>query len=41
MLAKAGVILARTGADENRVWVRGSFARYMAEWTLDVSVEDR
>jgi sarcosine oxidase subunit gamma len=41
ILAKAGVILARTGTDEFRVWVRASFARYLAEWLLDASVEYR
>jgi sarcosine oxidase subunit gamma len=41
VLAKAGVILARTTPDEYRVWVRASFARYLAEWVIDASLEYR
>ncbi len=41
MLAKAQVVLARPGADDYRVWVRASFARYLAEWLIDASVEYR
>ncbi len=41
MLAKAGVLLARTGGDEYRVWVRASFARYLVAWLIDASIEYR
>jgi sarcosine oxidase subunit gamma len=41
LLAKAGVMLARTDADTYRVWVRASFARYLAAWIIDASLEYR
>ena len=41
LLAKAGVVIARTNADEYRVWVRASFARYLTEWSIDASAEYR
>ena len=41
LLAKAAVILARSGPDQYRVWVRASFARYPAAWLMDASVEYR
>jgi sarcosine oxidase subunit gamma len=41
LLAKAGVIVARTAPDQYRVWVRASFARYLAAWLIDASVEYR
>jgi sarcosine oxidase subunit gamma len=41
LLAKAGVIVARTDPDEYRVWVRASFARYLAAWIIDASLEYR
>ena len=41
LLAKARVILARTGSDEYRLWVQASFARYVAVWLMDASVEYR
>lgn len=41
LLAKAGVMLARTGSAEYRVWVRASFARYLALWLIDASIEYR
>lgn len=41
LLAKAGVMLARTNVDEYRVWVRASFARYLATWVIDASLEYR
>ena len=40
-LAKAGVALARTGVEEYRCWVRASYARYLAWWLIDASVEYR
>ncbi len=41
LLAKAGIMLARTADDEYRLWVRASFARYLAAWLIDASVEYR
>ncbi|MBA2445254.1 MAG: sarcosine oxidase subunit gamma [Nocardioidaceae bacterium] len=41
LLAKAGVALARTDVDQYRVWVRASFARYLATWLIDASLEYR
>jgi|KBSSwiStaDraftv2_1062776.scaffolds.fasta_scaffold14938_5 sarcosine oxidase subunit gamma len=41
LLAKAAVIVARSGPDQYRVWVRASFARYLAMWLMDASVEYR
>lgn len=41
LIAKAGVMLARTSDEEYRVWVRASFARYLATWIIDASVEYR
>jgi sarcosine oxidase subunit gamma len=41
VLAHAPVILQPLGADEFRVLVRASFARYLAEWLLDAAVEYR
>ena len=41
LLAKAGVVVARTADQEYRVWVRASFARYLAAWVMDASVEYR
>ncbi|MBA2559525.1 MAG: sarcosine oxidase subunit gamma [Propionibacteriales bacterium] len=41
LLAKTGVVLARTAEDEYRVWVRASFARYLGAWIIDASVEYR
>lgn len=41
LLAKAGVMLARTDVDAYRVWVRASFARYLAAWIIDASLEYR
>jgi len=41
LLAKAAVIVARSGLDQYRVWVRASFARYLAMWLMDASVEYR
>lgn len=41
LLAKAGVMVARIGDEEYRVWVRASFARYLAAWIIDASVEYR
>lgn len=35
LLAKAPVILERTGDDVYRIYVRSSFAAYLAEWLLD------
>ena len=40
-LAKAGVVLARVDEDAYRLWVRASFARYLAAWLLDASSEHR
>ena len=36
-LAKAGVVVLRTDQDAYRLWVRASFARYLAAWLLDAS----
>ncbi len=41
LLAKAGIMLARTDVDEYRVWVRASFARYLVTWIIDASIEYR
>ena len=39
MLARANVILAALSADEMRIHVRASFARYLAAWLLDAAQE--
>ncbi|MBA2390827.1 MAG: sarcosine oxidase subunit gamma [Geodermatophilaceae bacterium] len=43
MVAKAQVVLAQTGGvvPTYRIWVRSSFARYLAEWLLDAMTEYR
>jgi sarcosine oxidase subunit gamma len=41
VLAKAGITLARTGVDEFRLWVQASYARYLATWLMDASLEYR
>jgi sarcosine oxidase subunit gamma len=41
LLAKAGVVLTRTRVEEYRCWVRASYARYLAWWLIDASVEYR
>ena len=39
-LAKAQIVLAQLDdAPTYRIWVRSSFARYLAEWLLDAAVE--
>ena len=41
LLAKVRVVLARTGADDYRLWVHASYARHLAAWLMDASVEYR
>jgi sarcosine oxidase subunit gamma len=42
LIARAHVLLlARAGTDSIWVFVRASFAEYMAEWLLDASLEER
>ena len=37
VLASAGIVLVRTGENSYRLWVRTSFARYLATWLLDAA----
>jgi sarcosine oxidase subunit gamma len=41
VLANIRITLARTGPDEFRLWVQASYARSLASWLLDASLEYR